>query len=498
MGVIQSQGIKDSVITYAGVAIGAVNTLIVYPYFFREEQLGLFQFMISSGMLLSLFVSMGANDLVTRYFPVFRNEERKHHGFLFNMLLVPVLGVFVLSLLTLLLKSPIAHYLQDKDVLMQTYWPWLLPLSFIFGVNGVLINHTKNFLRIAIPTFIENVFVKICTAILAILLFYAVLSEAGFIVGLVITYVGVALGLVIDLIWLRQFHIKPDFSLLTSGLLRQMSGFALYGMLGGLSGGFLTWIDRIMISLLMDESALKSVGIFSVVAYIGMVIDVPRRSLEKIASPVVADAFVQQDLDKIQRLYQKSSLTQLMAGLLLFLLVCCNIDAMLALMPNGSRYISGRSIVFILGLSSLISMASGINHLILTYSKYFRLNFYILLALATLNVVLNYVLIKTLNFGITGAALATLISITIFQLAKIYVIWKKFCMLPFSRETGLVTTLGLAIFLLFVWLPPILHPLLEIPLKSVLITGLFVVPILYFNWSEEASLLWENIRRKWL
>jgi len=498
MGVIQSQGIKDSIVTYAGVIIGAVNTLIIYPYFLEAEQLGLFQFMVSSGMILSLFVGMGAYDLVTRFFPVFRNEERKHQGFLFIMLLVPVAGIIVLSLLTLVLSTPIAHFLEDKDALMRMYWPWLLPLSFFLGLNIVLINYTKNFLRIAIPTLIENVFVKISTALISVLLFYAVLSIHGFVVAIVVTYFLVSIGLVIYLIWLRQFHLLPDFSLLNKGLIKQMSWFAFYSMLGGFSAGFLTWIDRIMISLLMDETALKSVGIFSIVAYIGMVIDVPRRSLEKIAAPVVADAFVQQDLEKIKRLYKKSSLTQLTAGLLLFLLIGCNIDAMLVLMPNGDRYASGKSIVYILGVSSLISMAAGINHLILTYSKYFRLNFYILLSLALINVSLNYLMIKTMGFGIVGAALATLISMSIFHLTKIWLIWHKFKMLPFSRETLYICALGLAIFLLFIWMPPILHPLLEIPLKSVLITGLFVVPILYFNWSEEASLLWDKIRRRWL
>jgi O-antigen/teichoic acid export membrane protein len=497
MGVIQSQGVKDSVVTYTGVVIGAVNTLIIYPYFLKEEELGLFQFMVSSGMILSLFVGMGAYDLVTRFFPVFRNDERKHQGFLFIMLMVPVAGIILLSLLTLLLKSPIEHFMQERDVLMQAFWPWLLPLSFFLGVNVVLINYTKNFLRIAIPTFIENVFVKICTALMAVLLFYAVISIHSYVVAIIVTYLLVSIGLVIYLIWLKQFHIKPDFSILNKGLLRQMSLFAFYSMLGGFSSGFLTWIDRIMISLLMDETALKSVGIFSIVAYIGMVIDVPRRSLEKIAAPVVADAFVQQDLEKIHRLYKKSSLTQLLAGLLLFLLICCNIDAMLMLMPNGDRYISGKSIVFILGFSSLISMVAGINHQILTYSRYYRLNFFILLALAIINVIMNYVMIKTLGYGITGAALATLISMIIFHLSKIWLIWHKFRMLPFSKETLYVTALGLAIFLIFIWIPPFLHPFFEIPLKSAVISFLFVAPVLYFRWSEEATTLWHKLVGWW-
>jgi O-antigen/teichoic acid export membrane protein len=495
MGVIKRQGIKDSIISYVGVAIGAVNTLFIYPYFLKVEELGLFQFMVSAGMLLSIFVALGSSDLITRFFPVFKDEHRKHNGFLFFVLSVPVIGIVILSLFTLILLEPLQHYFGTKETLLQTFWPWLLPLSFFIGVTTVLVNYTKNFLRIAIPTLLENVFVKICTGVISVLLFYSIFDIFGFIIALILTYLAVSIGLVVYLIWLNQFHIRPDFSFINRRIVRQMASFGLYSMLGSFSAGFLTWIDRVMISLLMEEQALKSVGIFSIVAYIGMVIDVPRRSLEKIIAPVVADAFVNDDREKVLMLYRKTSLNQFIVGVFFLLLVWHNFDALLAIMPNGERYAGGKPIVMILGLSAVLTMVAGINHQILTYSAYFKINFYLLLSLAVLNVFFNYLFIRTFNFGIIGAAIATLLSIFIYNLLKFLVIKIKLNMQPFARETLFVALLGLVLMLVFHWVSFPFHPVLDIALKSALISVLFFTPVLVFKWSTEINEFWLKIIR---
>lgn len=491
MGIIQRQGIKDSIVTYAGVLLGAVNVLFVYPYFLKIEELGLFNFLISGGMILSLFIAMGANDLVTRYFPVFRSDDRRHNGFLLLMLAIPTAGFLLVLGLTAALHKPLLIFLENKDPLIQQYGYWIFPLAFFLGLNYVLINYAKNFLRIVIPTFIENPFVKVCTAILSVLLFYSWLSLTGFIAAIVLTYAAVSLGVALYIAYLGQWSFQmPQRAVFRPGLVREMSSFAFYSMLGGFSAGFLTWLDRLMISFLMEENALKSVGIFSVVAYIGMVIDVPRRSLEKISAPVVADAFQRNDLAHVAMLYRKASITQFIAGTFLFLLIWLNIDDVFAIMPNGERFAGGKIIVLILGMTALIGMVTGINHIILTFSKYYRINFYLLLCLAALNVVLNYLLIRTAGLGIIGAALATLISMFIFHLSKFWIIYRKLGMQPLSRATLYVFLLGIGVFLALNWLPAMLHPLFDMAVKSLAVTVLFVGPVLHWRLSPDLNDLW--------
>ncbi len=487
MGIIQRQGIQDSIATYTGVALGAVNTLFIYPRFLKEEELGLFQFMISAGMILALFVAFGSYDLATRYFPLFRTDDRRHHGFLFILLMIPVAGFLLLLVLTFVFRNAITGYFGDKDPLIQQFWPWLLPLVFFLGLNYVLVNFTKNFFRIVVPTILENIFVKLCTGLISVMLFFSWLHLKGFVSAIVLTYGAVTLGLIAYLLVLGQWRLRPDWKFWRPGLAKEMSRFAFYSMLGGLSAGFLTWLDRVMISFLMEEDALKSVGVFSIAAYIGTVVDVPRRSLEKIAAPITADAFQRGDMGHIAMLYRKSSINQFIVGLFLFLLIWHNLDDLFILMPNGERYAGGKSIVFILGLAMLLNMAAGINHQILTFSRYYRLNFFLLLALAGLNVVFNYLLIRTFGFGIFGAALATLASVLIFNVAKLLIIYRKLRIQPFTRSTLGVLAIGSAIFLAFSFFPFSFHPLIAIPVKSALIAMLFAWPVLHWRLSPDLN-----------
>lgn len=494
MGVIQRQGIKDSIVAYIGVALGAVNVLWIYPYFLKKVELGLFNFLVSGGMLLSMFVGLGANELATRYFPRFRDESGNHHGFLSLLLTLPLAGWGLLALLAAVFWKPLQHYLAQQDPLIQQYGCLVLPLALMLSLMGILAAYTKNFLRIVAPTALENLLVKVCTALVSALLFYGVLTLTGFAASFVGIYALVVLGMVGYLMYLGQWRLGFDWQFLDKPLLRDMGRFAGFSMLGAMSAGFLTWIDRVMIGLLVEKNALESVGIFSIVAYMGNVIDVPRRSLEKIAAPITADALQRQDLAHVALLYRKSSINQLIAGIFLFLIIWLNLDDLFRIMPNGAGYASGKHIVLILGAASLITMGSGINHPILAYSPYYQLNFYLLLVLAGLNVVFNYLFIRTLGLGITGAALATLASISIYSAAKIVLVWRKLGLQPFTKATlgALLAGAGLGLLFHLLWPGGAGNPYLMTVLRSGALAAFFAALVLGLRLSADLNALWRS------
>ena len=53
MGIVINQSIKNTIITYIGFAIGAVNSLYMYPHFLGEEFYGLTGYLLSDGTDLS-------------------------------------------------------------------------------------------------------------------------------------------------------------------------------------------------------------------------------------------------------------------------------------------------------------------------------------------------------------------------------------------------------------------------------------------------------------
>ncbi len=82
MGIIAKQSIKGSVYTYAGAAIGFISTGLLMPKFFAAEQIGLINLLIAITAIFSQFGGLGFVGVLSRLFPYFRDEEKKHNGVL--------------------------------------------------------------------------------------------------------------------------------------------------------------------------------------------------------------------------------------------------------------------------------------------------------------------------------------------------------------------------------------------------------------------------------
>lgn len=498
MGVIQRQSIKDSIVTYLGVALGAVNTLFIYPLL-PNEVLGLFSFLLSAALIITPFLQLGMQNVAVRFFPTFRDDTQKHHGFLWIIIIPSLIWFALFSLFIFLLKQPIQALLitQNVNPLAIKFILYVLPLAFFITINSILIQYIKNFLRIVIPTFLDNVWIKVVTGLMAFLFAWALVDEWGYLVGIITGYGLVTVGLLLYLQWLGQLHLHPNFSKLKdSTLLRDIRVFAFYGIVGSIGASLMTYIDKFMITVLLGEDGLGETGIFTIVAYIGTTIDTPRKSLEKITQPIVVTGIEENDWAAVGKLYSRSSVNLLVLGLLLFLGVWLNLDNLFDLMPNGDKYRPYKAIVFMLGAASLVDMVTSINNQIIGFSKYFRFSFYVVLTLAGLNVIFNYLFIKTFELGIFGAALATLVSIVIYNFIKLIFIQQKFRLQPFSWATVWILTIGVAVYGIASFFPPIGPPIVTILYKSILITILYVAPIYYFKLAPDFNDLISNTLQK--
>ncbi len=95
MGIIGRQGFKKTVISYFGVLIGLISTLYIYPL--EETLYGVARFLISMAALLIPVLTFGTNSLVVRFFPVFRDKDTGHHGFLVFLFLITTVCFLILG-----------------------------------------------------------------------------------------------------------------------------------------------------------------------------------------------------------------------------------------------------------------------------------------------------------------------------------------------------------------------------------------------------------------
>jgi O-antigen/teichoic acid export membrane protein len=291
---------------------------------------------------------------------------------------------------------------------------------------------------------------------------------------------------------LGQLSLKPNLGFLKKPLLKDMAHYCFYGFFGSLGSRFSS--EFISIFMVGTISTLTNTGIFTIAYFVANVIDVPRKAISRIVSPILADKWKEDKRNEIADIYQKTSLNQLMAGLWLFLVIWVSIDEIYEIMPNGEAFVAGKYVVFILGLARIIDMVTGVNSEIISFSRYYRYNFYLILFMAVIHIVANLFLIQ--RYEIVGAALAALISIFLFNLAKFFVLKWRLSMQPFTRQTLLVLIVAGTAYGVSSWIPSTGLALADAVIKSGVLTVIFTGLVLYFKVSPDVNeLVVQSLKR---
>jgi len=97
-------------------------------------------------------------------------------------------------------------------------------------------------------------------------------------------------------------------------------------------------------------------------------------------------------------------------------------------------------------------------------------------------------------YGIIGSAFATLLSITLYSLAKLLFVVKKLDLYPFTKQTLYSIILTLILFVVFYFWDFPFNPIISIILKSILMTIAYV----YFNYRFAISTEINEVMDKYL
>jgi len=244
-----------------------------------------------------------------------------------------------------------------------------------------------------------------------------------------------------------------------------------------------------MIGALLD---LEQVAFYTVAFFIGNVIKVPGKSIGAIAIPLISKAWKKQNMKEMQTLYSKSSINQLIIGGVFFLCVWLSIDEVFSLLPE--KFSHGKWVVLFIGLSQLFNISTGVNGAIIINSKYYKFDLYTNIILVLLTLITNYLLIPI--YGINGAAMATAISVLLFNFIKLIIIKVKMNMHPFSIQTLYTVVLLIALYIFIINLPTFDNAIFSIFWRSSLGITLFIPLLFWFNLSEDISEIMRGVRKR--
>ena len=474
MGIVRNQSIKNSISFYIGMSIGAVNTILIYPNVFKDnpEHFGLIQVLVAYAIVISTFTTVGVPTTFMRFFPSIKEKGQ----LFFLSLIVPFIGFTLASLSFFLFKDQVFEFLNASDLLKENFF-YIILLVFFIGFYDVLSAISRSYLSAATPIFINEVFLKFYSMLTLLFHWFGYIDFTAFLQIYLFGYV--LKFTILFILQFREDRLIFNFSLKDLDL-KELLKFGFYVLVGGASIMIVTRLDMMMIASLLD---LEQVAFYTVAFFIGNAIKIPGKSIVTISTPLVAKAWENQDLNEIQTLYAKSSINQLIIGGILFVCIWLNIDEILSLLPE--KFQGGRWVVFYIGLSQLFSITAGINGIIIVNSKYYKYDLYTNVILVFITIATNYILIPI--HGINGAAIATAISLLLFNLFRLILIKVKMDMQPFSKETVFTILVLLAVYLIFNNMYLALLPLFAIVVKSSLALLIYIILVIKLKLSEDIS-----------
>jgi O-antigen/teichoic acid export membrane protein len=482
VGVIIKQSAYASIINYIGVAVGAVNMIFLFPEFLGQEKLGFFQAFTSMAIILSPFAQLGLPRSTLRYFPRF-NKGPESTGRFFTFVLITAFFTIALfiGIFQLVDQWVFGFFEKNAPELIDQYWHIII-LAGILVYISIFESFYKAKLNVVIPTFLREFFMRIMSSLLALLFFLDNISFEWFLRLTIAVYAVSLLIMILILLVKGQLRFNISIFQLEKSFIKELSKYMVFVMAGAVGSIIVLRIDTLMVTgyLGFNENAIYTIAFF-----MGTIIEIPKRSISQMSDAIIANAFENERLDEIKKIYKQSSINQLILGCFVFILVAINLENIYAIMPEGDLYSSGKWIVIIIGLSKLINMGFGVSAEIIISSKYYKSNIYFVLTLAALTIGLNVILIP--KYGLIGAAIATFTSVLLFNLIKMIFIFYRLQFQPFSIHTLTTILLSGLCFLILSMVPQFSHPILNGAYLTLLTFLIFGLLMLFFKPSKEIT-----------
>lgn len=467
MGKLQREGIWNTVISYGGILIGYINTVYLFPNYLSEEQVGLTRLMMTISVMFAQFSALGFVNMSVRYFPYFRDKANQHNGFLFILLLVPLLGFGAIATLYLLFKPVVVEHYQEDSALLIEYYYYIIPLAFFTLLFNLFTAYLRSLFKTIVSSFVQDFLLRFLITLLISIYAFGWIDFREF----VLLFIGLnsltTLFLIVYTLWLKQLYIKPTFRAMHIIPIRELLYYGFFTFMGNISVTIITSVDQIMIS----SYSLGDNGIYTTAFFMTSAIMIPARSIAKIAFPQVAEYWKDKDMAGMENLYKQITLINLIVGLLLFIGIWANIDNLFSFMPETYR--AGKWVVLFLACARLVDLATGINGIILATSEKYRWDLLFNVVLAGLTIWTNYIFIFVLGYGMNGAALASMISYIAINLARLFFVQRIYKIQPFNWGSLSITVIAAVALGASYLLPYLDNVFLDMAVRSALITAVY-------------------------
>ncbi|MFT5254309.1 MAG: O-antigen/teichoic acid export membrane protein [Flavobacteriales bacterium] len=484
MGIVLNQSLKNTIITYIGFGIGAINTIYLYPFFLGATYYALTNYILSAASIVMPLFAFGMQNSLVKFFSQCKTEQEESQ-FLSFAVLLPLLLSVPLLLIGLYFFDDISIYLSQRNPIVKDYL-WLIPFTGLcMAYFEIFYAWARVHMHSVFGNFIKEVALRSFSLLALIGVYFKWITVIEFVYATAGIYF---LAFIVTMLY--AFYLKkPEFQFSIPHNAKDIMVYTFFIILSGSVATLLLDIDKIMLNQYIK---IENIAYYSVATYIALVISVPSRAMHQIVYPITAKLMHDNKYDELNDLYKKTSINLQVVGGFVMLCIFVNINQLYEMVPK--EYGGGILVVFMIGLSKYFDLILGNNNAIIFNTKYYRAVLFLGVILVFVTVGLNMVFIPI--YGILGSAFATLLSITLYSVAKLMFIVKRLHLYPFTNQTLYSMAVTFVLFLVFYFWQFPFNPMIAIGLKSILVTAAYVYVNYKFKISPEINQVIDTVLRR--
>lgn len=489
MGIVKKDALRTTLISYAGLILGYVNKAFLFIIFLSTIEIGLVNLLTTTGLLFAQLSNLGSIYVTWRFFPFFRNEEKKHYGFLLFNVLIVCFGICLFTFLFWVFNAEIGSYFQDKSPLFNRFAWWVIPV----GIGNVLFmlfeNHMRGLFKNILPVFLQDIGLRAMTTILLIVFAFNYISFEVFLTALMVSNLLPAMVLMGYLIYHKELHYSLKQITIPRRFRKIIVSFSLFSYVNTLATMVVVTMDAVMIGGMIG---LAATGIYTTMVQVTSAVLIPFRAMTRVSSPIVAKLWKEKDMKGLQSIYQKSSGAGLFIGLLSFLGLWLPVHELFSFLRP--EFNAGIPVLFFLLLGRVVDMYCGLNGIIFATSRKYKYDLLFTVFLCVGIYGLNRLLIPT--YGIAGVGFSTGVIVVFYNIARSMYIYWAYRLNPFhwGHIKPLFVFFGvLLIYYIGTYFFPFstksttIYTIIRICCIEALVFGGFVFPVLWFNLESETA-----------
>lgn len=422
-------------VIYIGFAVGLLNTYFFTKQgTFTEAEYGLTTIFIAIATMMSAFATMAMPSYIFKFHPYYNdNLPPRKNDMITWALLVSLVGFILVMIAGWTLKHLVIKKFGTNTPQLVAYYYWIFPLGLGLTIYTVLEAYAWSLHKSVLTNFFREVQWRLFTTVLIVLFVTNIITDYDlFIKIFAFSYPSIALSLLAYLVITKKIHFTFTVSKVSRRYFKKILALCSFVYGGTLIFTISQVFDTIVIASLLEEGSAKA-GIFGLATIVTSIIQAPQRGIISASIPHLSKAWKDKNMALLQKVYQRSSINLLIFACGIFLLIWLNFTDGIITFGVKPSYLDAAWIFFLLGITKIIDMGTGVNSQIIGTSTYWR--FELISGVILLSVMLPLTYILTKQYGLIGPAIAALISISIYNIIRIIFLWKKFRLFPLTIQS---------------------------------------------------------------